>query len=280
MTGADGRQTRREVLRLGLGAGAAVAVSVGAAGCSRGTGRASDRQPQAALDEIPHAPEGVVRLDTVHSAARGQTVQLFTAVPAGHGDGAGLPVCLVLHGASATAADLRPFGFGRFLTAAVGAGAAPFVLAGADGGRNLWKRQGADDPQRMLVEEMPVWLASRGFDATLPAAFGWSMGGYGSLLLAAAHPRLLSGVAALSPALSTGDDVSAAAGRLEGPRIGLWCGAQDGFAPAVRAFAAALPGGPAVASFPAGAHTRIFWNSVTLDALRFVGSRIAATRRE
>ena len=66
--------------------------------------------------------------------ARGQTVDLFTAVPAGYGDGAGLPVVVILHGASATAKDFQPFGLARFLTQAVRDGAEPFVLAGADGG--------------------------------------------------------------------------------------------------------------------------------------------------
>jgi hypothetical protein len=66
---------------------------------------------------IPDAPEGVVKLETVHSAARGQDVDLFTAVPHGYGSGAGLPVCLILHGATARPKDFQPFGLPRFLTA-------------------------------------------------------------------------------------------------------------------------------------------------------------------
>ena len=68
---------------------------------------------------VPDAPEGRGRLETVRSAAMGGEVDLFTAVPAGYGDGAGLPVVVILHGASSSAADFQGFGFGRFLTAAV-----------------------------------------------------------------------------------------------------------------------------------------------------------------
>src|ERR1051325_3059135 len=87
---------------------------------------------------IPDAPEGQIRLEQVHSQARGRTVELFTAVTHGHGDGAGLPVGGILHGASATPKDYHGSGLGRFLPAAVGRGAPPFVLAGADGGVLYW----------------------------------------------------------------------------------------------------------------------------------------------
>src|SRR4051812_49867254 len=47
---------------------------------------------------MPSAPAGAERLTRRFSAARGATVDFYTAVPAGYGDGRGLPVCLVLHG--------------------------------------------------------------------------------------------------------------------------------------------------------------------------------------
>ena len=59
---------------------------------------------------IPNAPEGQIHLDTVHSKARGQDVTLFTAVPAGYGAGVGLPVCLILHGATARPPDFSRSG--------------------------------------------------------------------------------------------------------------------------------------------------------------------------
>ena len=71
-------------------------------------------------------------------------------MPAGYGSGKGLPVCVILHGASARPADYQPFGFAKFLTEAVKRGAPPFVLAGADGGLLWWEPGHApgDDPGR------------------------------------------------------------------------------------------------------------------------------------
>ncbi len=173
------RMTRRALV--GGGAVAAVGVGAGVAsgvlpGRSRLRADVKDRYhdwfgPHA---DIPSAPEGQIRLEQVHSRARGKTVDLFTAVPHGHGDGAGLPVCVVLHGVSATPKDYQSFGLGRFLTASVRAGAPPFVLAGADGGILYWEPDpaGGDDPQRMMTDEMPRWLHARGFDASRIAALG------------------------------------------------------------------------------------------------------------
>ena len=222
---------------------------------------------------IPTAPAGRVRLERVRSRARGRSVGLWTAVPAGHGDGAGLPVCLVLHGASATTADYDSFGFARFLTSAVRHGVAPFVLAGADGGVSRWEGDGAtDDPQRMLADELPGWCAARGFDAERLAAYGWSMGGYGALRLAQRDPGRLRAVAALSPAITSDDAAVADAPLLEGRRTGLWCGRSDSLFDAVQALSRAMAPPPAVASFGKGAHQRGYWNRVTPAAFAFIGA--------
>lgn len=228
----------------------------------------------------PEDPEGVVRLVTVRSAARSRDLGLWTAVPAGLGDGAGLPVCLVLHGASATTADFSRFGLGRFLTAAARAGVPPFALVGADGGRSFWLGGGggsADDPQRMLAEELPAWCLQRGFDASRLAAYGWSMGAAGALRAAQLQPGRLRAVSALSPAVRAGDPVTSAAGRLVGARTALWCGRDDALFPAVQALAATVPGGPAVAAWAPGQHTRRYWNTVTPAAFAFAGHALTPT---
>jgi predicted esterase len=225
---------------------------------------------------IPDVPLGQERLEKVSSTARGRTVGFWTAVPAGLGDGRGLPVCLVLHGASATTADFSSFGLGRFLTAAVRAGVPPFVLAGADGGSTAWQPTGADDPQHMLTEELPTWCAARGWDASRLAAYGWSLGGRGSLLLAERNPGRLRAVSALSPAVRHDDVVTADAGRLDGRRVAVWCGDSDALLPSVRELVAAIPGGPAVAAYAPGAHTRGYWNTVTPAAFSFVGRALSA----
>ena len=222
---------------------------------------------------IPSVPEGVVKLETVRSAARGRDVDLFTAVPHGYGAGAGLPVCLVLHGATARPSDFRPFGLPRFLTAAVRRGAPPFVLMGADGGLLYWERDpnSNDDPERMVLEELPRWAEERGFDPGRLAGWGWSMGGFGVLHVAETRPGFLRGAAVFSPAVAPGDAVFSSIGRLAGTPLGVWCGRDDPLYPDVRRLVAALPEPPRVVAYAPGAHTRVYWNSVTLPALAFVG---------
>jgi Putative esterase len=268
MTGV--RLTRRGAL---LGGGA---FAVAAGGAATAWTVAPDRVRRAfgAQPEwfIPDAAEGTVRLEPVASAAMGADVDLFTAVPAGYGDGAGLPVVVVMHGASASAAAFRSFGFARFLTAAVEAGAPPFVLAGTDDGPAGWVPAAGADPARMLQEELPAWLADRGFDADRRATWAWSRGGYGALRFALSDPDWARGWAFFSPAVSatdpTLDDLSA----LEGVPTAFWCGTEDGFYDDVRAVVDRLPTEPEVEVYEEGAHTRVFWNDHTLDAFAWLGA--------
>jgi hypothetical protein len=198
--------------------------------------------------QIPDAPEGQVRLEQVYSHARGKTVDLFTAVPHGQGDGAGLPVCLVVHGVTATPSDYQSFGLGRFLTAAVRRGAPPFVLAGADAGLLYWEPDpaGGDDPQRMLIDEMPRWLALRGYDTTRIAAWGWSMGGYGVLRLAEVTRGWLRAVTAFSPDVAHSPALITDASGLRLMPLGIWIGTSDPLFADVQAFVARLPTGNAL----------------------------------
>ncbi|MFI5934443.1 alpha/beta hydrolase [Actinoplanes sp. NPDC051494] len=240
---------RRRTLVAGAGAAAAVVVAGGYTRLRPG------QQPV-----VPGVPVGDERLEQRASRARGRTVDFYTAVPDGHGDGRGLPVCLVLHGASKTAADFPSLGLGRFLTDAVRRGNPPFVLAGATGGRLSWRASGADDPQRMVREEIPAWCAERGFATETFAVCGWSMGGYGSLLLAETFPEFVTSVAAFSPAISPGDDVFAQVEKLRGHRVGLWCGTDDGLLAEVKAFEKVLPGGKATGGYAEGRHNFAYWS--------------------
>jgi hypothetical protein len=220
---------------------------------------------------VPGAPAGDERVERRHSAARGRTVDFYTAVPTGHGDGRGLPVCLVLHGASKTAADFPALNLGGFLTEAVRHGAPPFVLAGATGDRLSWRPSGADDPQRMVHEEIPAWCASRGFDTSRLAAWGWSMGGYGSLLLAATFPGFVRAVAAFAPAVSR--DVPDVA-ELRKVSIGLWCGKQDGYYyDDVRDLAGQVR--PVAGGYADGRHNFGYWSRCIPDAFGFVAGELS-----
>ncbi|MBB4764390.1 alpha/beta hydrolase [Amorphoplanes digitatis] len=255
---------RRRTVLTALGATAAIATLGGVY-----RGRA------APPPTIPGAPIGDERLDRRRSAARGRTVDFYTAVPAGHGDGRGLPVLLVLHGASTTAADFPRLGLGRFASDSVRRGNAPFVLAGATGDRLSWRPSGTDDPQRMVHEEIPAWCAERGFDTTRVAVCGWSMGGYGALLLAGTFPGFVRAVAAFSPAVHPGDDVFARAAGLRDVPVGLWCGTDDGLLPEVRALEKALPRPKAAGTYSAGGHNFGYWSTCLPAAFDLIAAHSA-----
>jgi predicted esterase len=228
---------------------------------------------------VPDAAEGQVTLETVYSQERGTEVELFTAVPAGYGDGAGLPVVVICHGATATPADYGPYGLARFLTAAVEAGTKPFVLAGAAGGVLQWEPQeSGDDPQGMVLDEVPVWLDDRGFDGSRRALWGWSMGGYGVLRMAQVDPGWARAIAAFSPAISSGDAVFSAVDRLRDQPLGLWCGTDDPFYDAVRELVAVLPTRPEILTYGPGGHGRLYWNAHILDAFAFLSSHLGSVR--
>jgi S-formylglutathione hydrolase FrmB len=231
--------------------------------------RVADQGPDGA---IPAAPPGDERVTPMSSAARGRDVSFYTAVPDGHGDGRGLPVCLILHGSSATADRFAGFGFGRFLTDAVRRGAAPFVLAGATGRPEGWDDpSGGDDPMAMARDEIPAWCAARGFDTSRMVAWGWSLGGRGVLRLAEDNPGRLRAVAAFSPAISTGDAVFDGADRLLDANVALWCGESDGFYDATRALGRRIH---ATTAYDKGAHTRSYWNRVTPAAFDFAAAHL------
>ncbi|GIF64820.1 esterase [Asanoa ishikariensis] len=222
----------------------------------------------------PEAAAGDERVEKKESVARGKTIDFYTAVPAGHGDGKGLPICLVMHGASTRPDDFRGLGFGRALTRAVEKGSPPFVLAGADGGRRGWRPHDGDDPQRMVYEEIPNWCAERGFDVGRLAIWGWSMGGAGGLRLAETFRGFAKGVAAFSPAVSRGDDVFQSVGRLRTQPLGLWCGLDDPLLDDVKALQLALPMPPIAGGYSDGGHDMDYWKSVVPQAFQFIGGML------
>lgn len=269
--------SRRALLWGGAGtAGAAVATAAIADESAFRLRRALGWLPDPYL---PDAPPGRVRVEQVRSAAMDGEVDLFTAVPAGHGDGRGLPVVVVLHGASASAAGLPGLGLPRFVSAVVAAGAPPFVLAGTDDGPAGWVPAGGADPQRMVVEELPGWLSARGFDAGRRALWGWSRGGYGALRLLLAHPGWAEAAVLFSPAVSVGDPSLADLSALAGTPLGVWCGEDDALVAAVRDLVARLPEAPETGGYGDGGHTRYYWNERTETALAWAAGRLADAGR-
>jgi S-formylglutathione hydrolase FrmB len=210
---------------------------------------------------LPAVSAGQVLSRTFWSHYRRRRVQMITMLPPGNDRD--LPVALVLHGASDDAASCVQLGYPSFLAAAVADGhVPPMALVAADGGAASWwhARAEGDDPQGMLVHEVLPYLAGHGFRTGPVAATGWSMGGFGALLLA--ERRLVAAAAVMSPAIypsysaavaansgsfdSAADfahnDVTSSTGTavLRTLPVMVACGTDDPFAPQVAALRARL----------------------------------------
>jgi enterochelin esterase-like enzyme len=240
-------------------------------------------------------PPGQVRLRRFRSAARGCEVEVAVMTPPG-ADPARLPVCLALHGRGGQAGDLVGMGLPSLLAAAVRDGGTPYALIAVDGNPDSYwiARTPDDDPQAMLLGELPGWLAGMGLtaDGGLPrAVLGVSMGCFGALVYARQRPVGLIAVAALSPALFrgwtqararhafSGEPAWAAAEPLRhlgalpaGLRLGVWCGEQDPFAPVARELARRAPA--AVASFGPGGHDFGYYRTALPAIVHFLGEQL------
>jgi S-formylglutathione hydrolase FrmB len=233
------------------------------------------------------------------SRARGREVGYTIAYPPGHRAGDPLPVALVLHAHGGTHAS----GYGGLSLATALAATIPgrprpaIALAAPDGGNLYWNPHPGDDPMAMLVDEFVPLCRSRGLGRApgSVAATGISMGGYGVLLLAERHPRLLSAVAAISPAVFTSytqaigadadayasprdfaaDDVVAHAGRLAGTPVRIASGDSDPFHPGVEALASRLPVSADV-TFTSGCHDGAFFAAQRSESLDFIAGHLGA----
>jgi Enterochelin esterase and related enzymes len=151
-------------------------------------------------------------------------------------------------------------------------------VASVDGGDFYWHaRRSGIDTSRMVIEELLPLMGIKGQATDRIGLIGWSMGGYGALLMATKlGPTRVAGVVAASAALwqAPGDsapgafddsadfirnDVFAARGKLRGIPVRLDCGREDPFIAANRAFARELP--DAAVTFDEGAHTEDYWTA-------------------
>jgi enterochelin esterase-like enzyme len=227
------------------------------------------------------------------AARRGRRVRWAIAYPPGAT--ADIPVTLVLHGRGDNyATAFGSHALDRFLAAAVVGGTPPFALASVDGGDHTYwhRRRDGDDPQRMLTDELVPMLARRGLRTAKLGLSGWSMGGYGALLLA---ERLGSArcaaVAVDSPALwrrasetapgafddgrdFVANDVFAGRARLTGMDVRVAIGRSDPFYAATREFVAGVRPTPQT-DFGVGGHTAAFWRHSAAGQLRFLGRALA-----
>jgi enterochelin esterase-like enzyme len=167
------------------------------------------------------------------------------------------------------------------------------AVVGVDGGKgSYWhaRGDGTDAGQMVLDELVPLVREQAGVQHL--AVMGWSMGGYGALLLAEQSPATFDAVVSSSGALwqRAGDtapgafddaddfaahDVFAMSGRLDVTKVRIDCGDGDPFIPGNRAMVAKL--GPSVASsFPPGYHDPAFWRTVAPRQVAFIADRLRA----
>jgi S-formylglutathione hydrolase FrmB len=96
------------------------------------------------------------------------------------------------------------------------------------------------------------------------------MGGAGALRLAERSPDRLAAVVATSPAVAASGPEVAGTGRLRALPVKIDCGANDPFADATRALAAALP--TAQVTVAKGCHDGVFWQRQAPAQLGFLAA--------
>ncbi len=204
--------------------------------------------------------------------------------PVGQGIGNVLPTVIALHGRGGDhRTALTTLNLDHVLE-----GSRSFVLATIDGGDHSYyhRRTDGTDFAAMLVDEFVPVLRSHQLTTSAIGYYGWSMGGYGALLLASNGVLDPRAVAVSSPALFADagatpagafdsaedferNDVYGGPQRLAGVPVHLDCGTNDPFRDATADFAGRLTG-TVESRFPAGGHGAAYWRRAAPTAFRFL----------
>ncbi|MQA04115.1 MAG: esterase [Streptosporangiales bacterium] len=243
---------------------------------------------------VPKTKPGRSAGGTFTSRARGnRKVSWRASYPPGMVATAQLPVAIALH---SRGRDHRfafdDLGADRYLAQVTAFAVQPFVVVSVDGGPDSYwhERENADDPPRMIRDELLPVLADRGLQTDRIGLIGWSMGGYGALLFAEHFPAQVVAVAAVSPALWR-DPEDAADGAFDGASdfrrhdvfrrssalrsvdVRVDCGDVDPFVDTVEEFRDRLepkPGG----HISEGGHDVYYWRRAMPGALGFLGDAL------
>ncbi|WP_390893248.1 alpha/beta hydrolase [Mycobacterium deserti] len=263
--------SRRTVLRLGVGAAAGVAAVRLAPSATAA--------PTYTTGSFVSAARGGVSTNWAIARPPGQTTPLRPII--------------ALHGKGQDAAGVMAGGVEQGLAEAVAAGLPPVAVVAVDGGGSYWHaRASGEDSGAMVLDELIPMLGSQDIDTSRVAFLGWSMGGYGALLLGSrlGSPRTAA-ICAVSPALWTSPG-AAAPGAFDGAEDyeanSVWgdpalnsiplridCGDSDPFYSATRKFIAQLPNPPA-GGFSPGGHDGAFWSSQLPAELTWMTPLLAA----
>jgi pimeloyl-ACP methyl ester carboxylesterase len=276
--------SRREMLR--CAGGAALAATAGTAAVSAAVSAlhpvvAAAAPPAATYQSgsFPSAARGGVPTNWIIARPPGQTARLR-------------PVIL-LHGKDSDAQTVMSMGAEQFLADAVRAGLPPFALAAVDGGNGYWHaRASGDNPGAMVLDEFLPLLGAQGLDTSRVGFLGWSMGGYGAMLLGARlGAARTAAICAVSPALWTSPGAAAPGafdgaadyeansvwklGALDGIPLRIDIGDDDPFAAATRQFIGQLPTAPA-GGFSPGGHNAAFWSAQLSSELSWMAPLLTA----
>jgi pimeloyl-ACP methyl ester carboxylesterase len=232
---------------------------------------------------------------TIRSAAMGATIPWATAMPRDADQGAALPLIVALPGEGGRATDFATgVGLPGFATSA--GLRACFVSCGDVASTYYHPRADGTNYFGFVVDELVPEIERRtgaGGGRSRRAVYGWSMGGFGALLVAQQRPGLVCAAVGSSPAAFasyhaavTGhpDTFDSAA---DWERWGLWeqvpsmgrvavlvdCGDADPFAPTARQLLRRIPG--AGGAIGAGCHDTGFWRRAAPGQIRFLADRLS-----
>ena len=294
-----GRVSRRALLLGGLGA-VVVGVGAGAAAEWDSPTFVRLRGGCGADPAVPHSTYDVHTFTSFSSevsltgSTEGSDLTYSVALPAGHQRGDTIPLVVVLPGLNGGADDLdRGIGVAGFATAA--GSRLAFVQPGF-GDRSYWHpRADGRNPMADLLGIVRAVEKRYGVGGARErrGVLGWSMGGFGALLLAQQHPEFVAAAVGLSPAVFRSYDEA----RRNHPytfdsaddwqQYGLWshldglrgtavhidCGNADPFAPTVRQLLKKIPG--VTGGIESGCHVGSFWRRRMPSALGFLSQHLA-----
>ena len=287
----SGRVSRRTVLIGGIGVVAAGAA--GMAGVEAGLipGRSTLHSLlglNGTAGDVPEATPGPAVSGSFVSAARdGVDVGWTISYPPGASAGDALPVVVALHGYSGDhTTAFASLGFDRFQAAAK----SPFAIASVDGGDGYWHpRRSGGDSGAMVTDEFLPLLAEHGLQTDRVGFTGWSMGGYGALLLGSQlGPDRVWGIVAQSPAMwvdaahspdgafddaadYAAHDLAGRQAELDGIPVRIDCGTGDGFYSVVRDYVGGFTIPPA-GGFEPGGHDVGYWRRVAPAEFEFLAA--------
>ena len=308
------RVSRRAVLAAGIGVAAAGAGGYGLVEAGVLPGKYQLAQALGECGAAPPPPRGPLpaREDTVFwSSYRKRLVRMVTLIPAAaqaqvtHT----LPVVIALHGLGSDALGAA----GLYAPAMTAARVSRFAVIAVDGGGTYWHRRAdGDDPLGMISHEVLPRAAARGLAVARIGIIGYSMGGYGALLLAerlgagssrhGARPDSgVAAVAAASPAIFVSyqdaraadpggfddpadfarNNVLAGLSALRGVPVWVACGGTDPFEPVTRLLRTRLneqAGRPPAGGIEAGCHDQAFWSRSAPAGLRFLARHVGGVR--